>query len=221
LADGSYAGEHAINIFNKKNMDIKNWLQEFSSKYSRSIGKGGDDRMTKVYSEHGTKGDVILCSSILKKQVMQMFCKVDSYTKQVPQEILTANQSSVAAFLRGYFSGDGCLTIKSGRQHGHIISYASVNMKLLDGISILLDRLGIRHHISEGYMNGSKGYASRVKQYKLSISQGLAVNKFMDLVGFIQKKLFVRRTTFTDKTGRPVSIRSIRKVEYVGISTSL
>jgi hypothetical protein len=33
---------------------------------------------------------------------------------------------------------------------------------------------------------------------------------------FIQNRPFVRRTSFTDKTGRPVSIRSIRKVEYFG-----
>jgi hypothetical protein len=124
---------------------------------------------------------------------------------------------SIARLLRGYFSGDGSIHVSSGignRACHFIISCSSVSKNLLEGISILLDRLGIRHHISDGYPGG--GYHSVIKSYKLSIFQGLAVNRFMDLVGFIQNKPFVRRTSFSDKTGRPVTIRGIKKIEYVG-----
>jgi hypothetical protein len=38
----------------------------------------------------------------------------------------------------------------------------------------------------------------------------------MDLVGFIQTKPFVIRTKLLDKKGRPISVRRIRKIEFIG-----
>jgi LAGLIDADG-like domain len=218
MADGSYCRDRD----NKKRMDgvaistgsndyVCRWLERFcSSHYCRVLSNG---RTTRVI-QYRKKGDVNFWSATLAARIYGMFGDANSYNKCVPKEIFTASDSCIAAFLRGYFSGDGSLHLRNGQ---FIVDCSSVNRSLVEDISVLLDRIGIKNNINSGHSRGlCWGKYQQRLQYKLKVEHGLAVNRFMDLVGFIQAKLFVRRTKFNDEKGRPVSIRGIREKKFVG-----
>jgi len=90
-------------------------------------------------------------------------------------------------------------------------------LRQLEDVSILLDRLGIKHNITSGYSRGLVwGKYQQRLQYKIVINHGMAVNRFMGLIGFVQERPFKRRTRFTDKRYCDISIRGIRTIQYIG-----
>jgi hypothetical protein len=126
----------------------------------------------------------------------------------VPNEILVSNNETI--------SGDGSIHLKKKTKE-QIITCSSVNRKLLEGVSVLLDRLGIRHHVDKGFLGKHyKGKYPTQICYKLSIQYGLSVNKFMKLIGFIQHRLFLPRTHIHEALARPAHIVRIRSIEYIG-----
>jgi hypothetical protein len=65
-----------------------------------------------------------------------------AYDKQVPDVIRHGDNASVAAFLRGYFATDGCVTTNS--KGGHYYSFGSSSIELLQGLKELCGwRFGI------------------------------------------------------------------------------
>ena len=109
--------------------------------------------------------------TILGETIFALFGEVDSYTKRVPKMILTGTKEQICCFLRGYFSGDGSIHLSQTRNKNgdryYMISCASINRALLEDISTLLDRLGIKHNIQEPYTTG--GFKNAKPCYKLSI----------------------------------------------------
>jgi hypothetical protein len=224
LADGSYMycpkgtyhrGEkyekriNGVSISTGNNSDVKSWLDQFAYKYSNFW----NGEMSNVIT-HRVNGDSRLFSVILANDIKENFGLVDSYTKRVPKQIFTADNNSIASFLRGYFSGDGSVHPRSGH---YVIDCSSVNRALIEDIQILLDRLGIKSNITTGYSRGlCWGKYQQRLQYKLKIEFGQDVNRFMNVVGFIQSKPFDVRTRFNGKKDRPISMRRIRKIEFIG-----
>ena len=67
-------------------------------------------------------------------------------------------------------------------------------LRQLEDVSILLDRLGIKHNITSGYSRGLVwGKYQQRLQYKIVINHGMAVNRFMELIGFVQERPFKKR----------------------------
>jgi intein/homing endonuclease len=230
MADGSYTKDHnaltgvAISTGNEAN--IVRWLDTFASRYARYSKTVVESQSNGQHMLLHLNGDAKIHRTVLATHIFSVFGNVDSYTKRVPKELFTAPIEQVASFLRGYFSGDGsihlcnnnpkCETFKYGPYYA--IDCSGVNRSLLEDISVLLDRLGIKHNISTPSVGG--GFNGRYKQnlqYKLIIHVSHAVDKFMKMVGFIKQHKFVSRETYKrDITRRPVSLRSARSIEYVG-----
>lgn len=112
--------------------EMKQWIKNFSSRYVVMSGL----RPNFVYSEMNKKGDIGLRSVVLANTVFKAFGKCDCYTKIIPQAIFCSSESSITAFLRGYFSGDGWICTHHGQS---VVACGSVSTKLLDGVSTLLD----------------------------------------------------------------------------------
>ncbi len=85
--------------------------------------------------------------SIIKKSVIDDILKYTDFGHfkwNVPKEVVKGNINVKAAFVRGFFYGDGSYTntVKAKR-----ITLWSVNLKGLEQISHMLDSLKIEHHI--------------------------------------------------------------------------
>ena len=102
-----------------------------------------------------------------------------SHTKFVPKEVFTWNNEVVAAFLRGYFDADGCVSMK-----GKVVEYSSVNYSLLLDTQSLLLRFGIVSSIR--VKNGTYNKQPHVS-YKLQIN-GSSLSIFANIIGNMSSK---------------------------------
>jgi intein/homing endonuclease len=228
MADGSYYKTYnkidqkrrlyGVGISTGNNPAVIEWMTNFARKFPPSLGyKFGYDGRSLLSTSK--KGDMCLVRKSLATIIFSMFGEVDSYTKRVPKFVFTESEQNVAAFLRGYFTGDGSVWARVGRGY-YEVACASVNRELLEDISILLHRLVIKHVISEPYKNGKLAYPSKKLQYKLYIGDEHSREKFMNKVGFIKACVYKKRENFVGrhcmKGLRSISLRGIRKLEYVG-----
>ncbi len=95
--------------------------------------------------------------------------------KNVPDWIFTLSKLQIAAFLRGYFSGDGSVSTKR-----RTVKVTSVNKGLIERVNELLTILGIHTALSR-----------EKSQYCLSITRVKSIQQFKVYVGFIdQRKQF-------------------------------
>ena len=83
-------------------------------------------------------GHDIRINSTLLSQFMKVTCGTGSYEKNVPQFAYLASESFIGSLLRGYFDGDGNVSLER-----KVIRASSKSKDLIDGISLLLSRLGI------------------------------------------------------------------------------
>ena len=79
-------------------------------------------------------------SRSLKKILAHLGALGTAHTKRVPSLILSGPELNVCEFLKGYFTGDGCLRIRS---KGCSISATSKSELLLQDIAFLLLRIGV------------------------------------------------------------------------------
>ncbi|HEV2056604.1 MAG TPA: DNA polymerase [Methylomirabilota bacterium] len=95
---------------------------------------------------------------------------------QVPPSLFFAPKETVAAFLRGYFEGDG--TTASA------LSVRSVSRDMLEGVHHLLGMFGIPSRVNDGGVD-PLGYAPR---HTLSVLGDRSKARFRDQIGFISAK---------------------------------
>ncbi|MFH0869041.1 MAG: DNA-directed RNA polymerase subunit A'' [archaeon] len=84
------------------------------------------------------KGHDIRVNSTLLAQLLKATCKSGSAQKRTPEFAYSASDSFIAGLLRGYFDGDGNVNLQR-----KVIRACSKSKELIDGISLLLSRLGI------------------------------------------------------------------------------
>lgn len=223
IADGSYYRINdnklaGVRISTGNELNIVKWLEEFSN----TINNGNGSCLK--YSS-SRLGDVSIFRKSFGEYIMSILGNVDSYTKRVPKEIFTATEEQITAFLKGYFSGDGSIHICNNNPSCESFKYGSyycvdccsVNRPLLEDISILLDRIGIKHNISSPQKPGKLGFKNGQLQYKLIIHTAPAVKKFIEKIGLIKKFEYKEREEYSrDKMLRPVSLRQIRNIEFIG-----
>ncbi|MDO8622986.1 MAG: LAGLIDADG family homing endonuclease [archaeon] len=108
-----------------------------------------------------------------------------SKEKFVPKIIFNLNEKQISLFLRTLFSGDGCIYSKKsvGKNEGFIIEYSSISKRLIQDVSLLLNRIGIQHSITSKKFRENLNYC-----YRITISSQNQIKKFIELVGFIGEK---------------------------------
>lgn len=95
-------------------------------------------------------------SSIIS-EFMRITCGTGAENKRIPDFAFSANEKFVCNLLRGYFDGDGNITVQRRAIRCH-----SVSKELIAGIGILLSRLGI---FSYRYEEGNKHVLSIPYKY--------------------------------------------------------
>lgn len=99
---------------------VKNWFEKYN-----------------IAIEENDKTTSIIGNSSLLARFLDKFVGTNCYNKHIPDIAHIAPKEFIVGLLDGYFSGDGCV-----RETGEITA-ASASKKLIHGISLLCNRLGI------------------------------------------------------------------------------
>lgn len=134
----------------------------------------------------------------------------NQHRRRVPSIIIQSHKEYIAAYLRGYFQGDG--GIRFGKGNRAQISVTSVNPDLLFDVSYLLNLFGI-----------SSGVYKTSVAYELVITSSTSMLIFKKEIGFVTKdkkeKLLSIESNIAnfskmpiDKTNLPIDFGKLRKL---------
>ena len=110
---------------------------------------------------------------LIKRNVLQDLLKYTEFgclKWRLPNEIANGNDEVKAAFLRGYFYGDGCCS-------NNEVFFASANETGIKQVSDVLNSLGINHKI-----NSYMPKPPRIRKWTIGIRKREMVRKFGSLV---------------------------------------
>lgn len=131
IAEGSYTkkGEVRVSIHRNEEKEVARLCQ-------RLFGN-----VTIYRKKHTLGSDIIICSCVLGRVMRDVFgFNAGSRKKKLPDIIFNLSKPHLAAFLRGYISGDGFLNTKTNTP---MIEIATENPDLADDINYLLLQFGI------------------------------------------------------------------------------
>ena len=221
LAEGN-ATKYYTSISNTDEKFLSN-VRRFAEEYDLTYNEYDNNRGF-------TKGHDIRINSSLLSMFMKKSCNTGSREKKVPDFAFSANQDYVCGLLKGYFDGDGSISVER-----KCIRASSSSKTLIDGIALLLNRLGIfcskhtegnEHHLRISYRYapvflekiGSDIYK---KNEKLEILHRLASvhHKSYDIIDMIPGfgDVFVR---IAEKIGFPKRlVNNFTKRQRIGRTT--
>jgi DNA polymerase I-like protein with 3'-5' exonuclease and polymerase domains/5'-3' exonuclease len=169
IARSNYNGKPAqlVLAFDWPEQDL---ARHFSGAMERLFGKSPTYRKTRSCP-------VLLLSRMdVCGLIEQLGAGGTSKVIQVPPSLFFAPRDIVAAFLRGYFEGDGTAS--------HTLSVRSVSRDMLEGVHHLLSMFGIPSSITNGGED-PRGYAPR---HTLIVLGDRSKRRFRDQIGFISSK---------------------------------
>jgi len=148
--------------FSNTNPEFLTQIKKFANKYGFTFNEYDNTRGFSF-------GHDIRINSIQLARLMKKTCNTGAKFKKVPDFAYSANIEFVSGLLRGYFDGDGNVSVER-----RVIRVSSKSEELIDGIALLLARFKI-------FARKSKG-----KEYALSIPYKYVL-KFRDNIGFTIK----------------------------------
>ncbi|HYY48588.1 MAG TPA: DNA-directed RNA polymerase subunit A'' [Thermoplasmata archaeon] len=162
LSEG-WAAHYYVNISNTNERFLRR---------TRAVADSYRVRHAEYENHRGfAKGRDLHLRSVVLADFLRTACGSRSDTKSIPPFAFAASHDCVASLLRAYFEGDGNVSVERG-----VIRTTSNSKELIDGVSLLLARLGI--FSSKGMQNG---------QYSLAIPARYAA-AFRASVGFESKE---------------------------------
>lgn len=139
LAEGNVDIKSGYVGITNNNMTIINFAKQWFEK--RCIKTHFETRKNKI----GGTSTMIHGYSRLLAVFLTKFVGHGDRHKFVPQEAFNANEDFIKGLIDGYFSGDGCV-------YENAVQVSSASYELIEGISYLLNRLGIFGKISKVQM---------------------------------------------------------------------
>lgn len=132
IAEGSFTqkGEVRLSLNENEAADVQKLVDKL---FGKSL----------LYKKKNSKGcDIYICSTVLGKFLKNVLhLKEGAKFKKAPEIIFNLDKIRIAAFLRGYFSGDGSVYLN---QHGvPTIEGSTVSGELADDLTYLLLHFGI------------------------------------------------------------------------------
>ena len=145
-----------------------------------------------------------------------------AHDKRVPEAIFTGPVEVQAAFLRGLFGADGCVSRKSGNRGYHYVGLGSRSEALLRDVQRLLSTFGVRCRIYEisGSVNVKFAYErvnGTVVEYQsrqgfdLRIT-GKDLERFAETISFSTPRKDAALASLLDETTRYTTKRSTRLI---------
>jgi len=133
---------------------------------------------TTTYNYEGKTPIVRINSRSLVEHLKRLDCPpAPSAEKRVPDSVLTADDETVAAFLRALFDCEGSVQGAESADRGRYVTMSSASRELVVGVGTLLLRFGIIAKIRGKYHDGTT-------YYELSIGRSQQHRAFRDAVGF-------------------------------------
>jgi len=140
------------------NEEFLSRVREFAEKYDLTYNEYDNYRGFAV--GHDIRVNSSLLSYFIKKA-----CGSGAYKKKIPDFAYSTSEGFICGLLKGYFDGDGNVSVER-----KVIRISSASEELIDGIALLLNRIGI-------FSSKSKG-----KECSLSISYRYAP-LFLEKIG--------------------------------------
>ncbi|MBI4162389.1 MAG: DNA-directed RNA polymerase subunit A'' [Candidatus Aenigmarchaeota archaeon] len=135
---GAYLSEGNVE---KSHVGISNIDEKFISNVKSFAKIIGMDFVDRIYNGEYGPGRTIRINSSLLANFIAATCGKGSNNKKVPQFAYSAKEEFVSGLLKGYFDGDGNVTVSR-----RMVRVSSNSKELLDGIALLLTRFGIFAH---------------------------------------------------------------------------
>lgn len=201
LGDGSYDSHNGNNVI------ISNVDEE-----CRSIVKSIAKRLNSNISAMNDGGVSLRIHNIILYKFMKYVLKLDGYsnTKKIPPFIFGLSNEQLKAFVRGYFSADGC--VKKNE-----VSCASQSYELLEDLQTIMLRLGIISRMND--------FDRKDKCINMSISSYENIQMFKE-IGFLQKRknekmdLMNKKAHHTCSDIVPLSIEHFKELNEHGAKLS-
>lgn len=185
--------------------EVRNSVTNFGKKVNLHPGENKKDRVT-------------FCSRVWYEIITKyLCCGSTAYKKRAPHFLLDADKKKIAAFLRGYFEGDGSVSISDKR-----VSCDSVSKELLQDIHLLLLRLGVFSRFYEYTKEPGlavrtfyekKGTIPKFTATKLTIPSNY-VSLFEKEVGFISKRKKQILSEIAKRKGNGMKVEHDKKYVY-------
>lgn len=134
-----------------------------------------------------------------------------TYERRVPDRFFYADQSTVAAFLRGLYSANGSVVGK-----GRVTLKAS-SRDVIERVQIMLSSLGIRSYYTTNLSSKvmfSNGEYECKESYDLNISVDRA--RFARMIGFVQEYKNEKLQPYLEKSGRTKTSFDVKSVTHLG-----
>lgn len=156
LAEG-YSDKYSVRITNC-NINIQNFVKGWFEKHNLKYDI--DDKVNNI----GGRSYTIRAFSGLLAEFLDKFVGSGAENKFVPNEAYLASEDFIKGLISGYISGDGCVS-------RNYIYAGSASKKLIDGVSFLLNRLGIFSKMSISQTKRNNLHTKNIKpSYRLFIS---------------------------------------------------
>ena len=164
LADGCY-DKHSV---------IISVQEEGNREVVRKIA----DKFAILFRMHHDKFSLVLDSVLLKEIMLKVLgLEGNSYTKRIPNWVYNLSDRQIGWLLKGFFSGDGCVSDKE-------ILFSICSRELGEEISTLLLRFGIVSRSS--YRLSSSSYLKeKIKMFHCRIGATKMIQKFNENIGFL------------------------------------
>jgi len=177
LAEGN-ATPNFVNISNNSDVFMQQ-IQSFSSDFGFSVNSYRNPRGFSPLTR-----DIRINSKMLSS-LLKSSCNTGSYNKRIPGFAINSNKRFIAGLLRGYFDGDGNVSVDR-----NVIRASSRSKELIDGISLLLNRFGIfsRKSLSKGGIEHTLAISHRYAGTFLE-EIGLDIPKKLDNLKVLAKKV--------------------------------
>ena len=180
----SSIGKETAEMLNRNNINYRDYRKNEDRCISRIIsvcvGPGATDWRQRVYND--------LHKALLKFGLYNTY----SHSKFIPQEFITSlNQRQICLFLNRLFATDGGYSIEKGNRGRVKASYASTSQELVDGIRILLKKVGIGmskcREEKVGQVGGRPDIISCHDAYSLKTPCAFELVRFYKLIGIYGK----------------------------------
>jgi intein-like protein with splicing domain/LAGLIDADG DNA endonuclease family protein len=203
LADGSYGGEHSIQMSAANDTECLCLIQEIADRFQRKLN-------------HRKNGVDVAFSSALLRDIMQALgLKGTSRTKELPYWVFELSSEQRCSLLRGYFSGDGSGGSPSAATSSNKLFYGIALLLRSEGLDLLtVPRYRVKHD-SGGFNNPELPKMGGV----LRVSGKESVSRFMERIGFLQARQ--NRKTVYGKAANPATELRTPKVSCQGDSVVL
>jgi V/A-type H+/Na+-transporting ATPase subunit A len=159
----------------------------------------------KVEFQAGKTPNVLLMSRLLVDLVDQLNCGRTACDKRIPSSVLSSTNAVLAAFLRGYYLGDGGFSSRE-------VEFCTASARLQNELSYALSRFGITFALGRRTVNGAVYQRLFVRGVANLAKLSAALDSDEPKVAAIRRYVAETRSTYTVTDVVPLTPSTIDRI---------